>query len=208
MDSLNSAFTKARSDFNDWFSGSRVVDANGQPLVLFHGTVQDFDPADFRPLSHFGSASAANFVAEMDGDPGGRLFPVFLRMHNPLEIPDIYEHNRPQFANLFSKRRRQNILEWKFRKIFAPDEWQHCFDIDTHKDKEDWKARMIHILEAKGYDGFVYKNDYEDQGSLSYISFRSEQIRPALSEPETYTKATQYISKARHVRIRPDTLKP
>ena len=36
--------------------------------------------------------------------------------------------------------------------------------------------RMIRFLENKGYDGFVYENETEDKGSLSYVIFRSQQV--------------------------------
>jgi len=44
--------------------------------------------------------------------------------------------------------------------------------------------RLIRFLEGEGYDGFQYKNAYEDKGSISYIIFRPWQVFNALT-PET-----------------------
>jgi hypothetical protein len=58
-----------------------------------------------------------------------------------------------------------------------------------------WIDRLIQALESKGYDGFVYSNDCEDAGSMSYIAFRKEQVRPALIEGG-YSQATWYLRKS------------
>jgi len=45
-------------------------------------------------------------------------------------------------------------------------------------------GRMIRFLEGEGYDGFVYKNEYEDKGHDSYIIFRPQQVFDSQS-PDT-----------------------
>lgn len=45
-------------EFKRWFGNSKVVDANGEPLVVYHGTTGDFtifDPSRANPESDFGS---------------------------------------------------------------------------------------------------------------------------------------------------------
>lgn len=40
-------------EFKNWFKDSKIVDADGNPLVLYHGTERDFDTFDFqaKPLT-------------------------------------------------------------------------------------------------------------------------------------------------------------
>lgn len=53
-------------EFKAWFGQSQVVDADGQPLVVYHGTKQVFEA--FRPLSYFsGHPSEAVSYALMGG---------------------------------------------------------------------------------------------------------------------------------------------
>lgn len=33
--------TNNKEAFNEWFNGSQVVDENGEPLVVYHGTASD-----------------------------------------------------------------------------------------------------------------------------------------------------------------------
>jgi hypothetical protein len=74
--------------FKRWFGDSKVVDAEGKPLVVYHGTNNDFN--EFRPSQKFGDAyfaseskSYANAMATGDG---GNVMPVFVSMKNPRVI--------------------------------------------------------------------------------------------------------------------------
>lgn len=44
--SSKSAKKQAKENFNKWFEGSKVVDEQGKPLTLYHGTRADFDAFD------------------------------------------------------------------------------------------------------------------------------------------------------------------
>ena len=53
---------------------------------------------------------------------------------------------------------------------------------------------MIRFLEGEGYDGFKYRNEYEDMGEFSYIIFRPEQVFNAL-QPEKIHQVSQRSEK-------------
>jgi hypothetical protein len=94
-DALNDS---QRAAFDDWFSGSQVVDASGNPKVLYHGTDVDFskfDPAKVNskyPYSfgvHFTDrpSEASIYAQGIDGQsPNGRVMPSYARAKNPLVI--------------------------------------------------------------------------------------------------------------------------
>ena len=67
-------------EFKRWFGDSKVVDKDGKPLVVYHGTFNDFNQfnvARGRTLgAHFGTAKAAESL-------GGKIYPVFLSLKNP-----------------------------------------------------------------------------------------------------------------------------
>lgn len=50
---------KADPNFQRWFANSAVVDDDGDPLVVYHGTQTQSDFDKFRHLSHFGTLDAA-----------------------------------------------------------------------------------------------------------------------------------------------------
>jgi ADP-Ribosyltransferase in polyvalent proteins len=84
--------------FERWFGNSKVVDKNGKPQVVYHGTAADFDAFDTKFMysgeggSHTGSGfyfttnpeSASNYASMKAG--GGNVMPVYLSIKNPLYI--------------------------------------------------------------------------------------------------------------------------
>lgn len=79
---------KATQNFEKWFGNSKVVDKNGNPLVVYHGTTADikiFDKSkqDVRDAGfYFGSQKEANLYAYTEKG-GGNVLPVYLKIKNP-----------------------------------------------------------------------------------------------------------------------------
>jgi GNAT superfamily N-acetyltransferase len=79
-------------EFKRWFGNSKVVDADGKPLVVYHGTTESFDRfaedmmgegsgTDWGAGFYFtDSTEAANQYADRSG---GNVMPVYLRISNP-----------------------------------------------------------------------------------------------------------------------------
>ena len=86
------------SEFKAWFGDSKVVDAAGKPLVVYHGTNEDF--TTFRPSARskepgiFFAPDPAIASLYTGFDPGGNfhaeevgsVLPVYLRIENPLVV--------------------------------------------------------------------------------------------------------------------------
>lgn len=91
-------------EFKNWFGNSQAVDDNGNPLVLYHGSNADFSEFSIAKLGQsqdFGFAGAgfyfmdnpewASAYAEVGAEDAGSavVYPVFLKMENPLELNDF-----------------------------------------------------------------------------------------------------------------------
>ncbi len=70
-------------EFKRWFGDSKVVDENGEPLAVYHGTARNV--SEFRGGSNYFTADReyANFYASKEG---GNVMPVYLRVENPKEL--------------------------------------------------------------------------------------------------------------------------
>jgi hypothetical protein len=79
------------SAFKRWFGDSKVVDENGKPLVVYHGTTEDFSVFDrtkatdgrFGAGFYFGRADKASRFAEKGQAETGLVMPVYLNISNP-----------------------------------------------------------------------------------------------------------------------------
>ena len=155
--------------FADWFSGSKVVDNRGQPLVVYHGSradIEQFDPniqrAEYSDATgiYFTSRpdSAENYAmfAGVTGKPttaaGDVIYPVYLNMKNPYVIKEVGWWAR------FKEERKK----LKFTETEAHKRTQETALITDARRKE---------LEAQGYDGIINKQADE------FIVFSPDQIR-------------------------------
>ena len=83
--------------FRNWFEGSQVVDAEGSPLVVYHGTAEDFDAFDNSKTGrndrglwgrgHYFAANqeTARSYADRQGDTS-RVIPAYVSIRNPLVL--------------------------------------------------------------------------------------------------------------------------
>lgn len=96
-------------EFQRWFAGSKIVDAEGKPLMMFHGTSNDIDFKSFKVPRNgawfTNSRKEASDYAENNDNRGNvrgydprtgfitinhsdRVVPVYIRAVNPLYITD------------------------------------------------------------------------------------------------------------------------
>lgn len=76
--------------FKRWFSGSKVVDSDGNPMVVYHGTNAKMTTFDVKPFSIYWGGKELNFKAfyftdnESVAESYGRnVMPVYLSMQRP-----------------------------------------------------------------------------------------------------------------------------
>ncbi len=154
------------SPFSRWFAGSRIVDAAGDPLIVFHGTdavFQEFAYTDDIGF-HFGSLAAAETrLRQMSDEPGAfgegaNVRAAVLSIRNPLRVHDEFCWSPVSVARVLCDAGMLTKAE---------------LDTAIIVDRPFVAARMA----TAGYDGFVYENETE-KGGDSWIALWSEQVRP------------------------------
>jgi hypothetical protein len=153
--------------FRKWFGKSKVVDADGKPLVVYHGTFAEFEAFDRRTRSeveelgfHFGNRyqaesrmeSQATRDAVADGRDytvyedyeGARNVPVYLSLQNILKLPDAGVWDASSIATILELKPKQatqlTITQKKKIKEIG------------YSDKKNKTAILREYLESRGYD--------------------------------------------------------
>ena len=165
--------------FKDWFgdwekdpkNASKVVDENGEPLVVYHGTTNDETRRVWNEKAKSYDTSHEPFTVfkrEVDGLPNSGLF--FNSSEN-----NAYEYGYNNYA-VYLNARNPLVIDCKgslYNSIRHDGK-----TMDTY----DW----ANWAEDNGYDGVIFKNikDGVDYGSMQdttddYVVFKSNQIKSA-----------------------------
>jgi hypothetical protein len=85
--SSKSAKQQAKENFNKWFEGSKVVDENGEPLVVYHSTDAVFDAFDKskQKRGFYGQGFYTSNTADATTHYGKNTMPLYLKMKKPIE---------------------------------------------------------------------------------------------------------------------------
>ena len=131
-------------------------------ITAYHGT--DANITSFRPLSHFGSETAARDRMAYK-KINGKIYQVELDIKNPAVIKDFAGVHAPtQFA-----------FALKNAGIIDQDEMMTVTTLAGKPEKQT--PILVKLLTSKGYDGLAYKNRYEDKGHVSYVILDPSQAK-------------------------------
>ena len=173
--------------FKKWFSGSKVVNAFGKPMKMYHGTPYEnagFDTFNNSDMYYF---STSENYAEVFADKefNGEVYECYLSIKKPLDLRQFKNKNitANEFANFFKKINIELSVE-TLNKIneFQNDDEKPVFRYTRLLNKTD-----IEQLKQKGYDGII-QNEYNIDTrrnhfntkkikGTSYIVFNPEQIK-------------------------------
>lgn len=161
FDTARSGEMKARdtrgAKFRRWFGQSKIVDANGKPRVVYHGSranIETFNVSDGNGRAGAYFTSDAKYSSDYAlGKPGGtagaRTYPVYLKVENPFVIkgPGFVEKAKA----MLSGRRVDNRAT---QSSYVTDE-------------------RAADLRAQGYDGIV------NEGANEIVIFDANQVKSA-----------------------------
>lgn len=185
-------------NFKRWFGNSKVVDENGNPLVVYHGsnanfTIFDKSKIDIDNLGasfYFSSEDIANSYANRrTQERGGKenTYAVYLKMEKPLDFRNV-THEQAVEAN------KQEFLSFGFDEAEAQRQAEELLDgfiADTKRFNEktdfaialpDNKSEgMQSFIKNEGIDGFIVPGRDKASGKdgVAYVVFEPHQIKSA-----------------------------
>ena len=185
---------KIDENFKEWFSGSKVVDDKGEPLIAYHGTNKDFDSFDINKASRSKlgegfyftpNPKSASRYAENAGI-GMNIKPTYLNIQNPfdLSIKENYElwkkydtkklSGKP-FTDALKKQGYDGVISKNGNEIVAFEPTQ----IKSINNKGTFDKTNPNILQSNGMhslaggfaggsDSLINQRDYNGDGEYDY----------------------------------------
>ena len=147
--------------FKKWFAKSKIVDESGNPLVVYHGTNNEFDTFDKNKIgtaTDDGIWGRGFYFGSVSDTPYGTVkMPVYLKMENPFIVNDY--------------KTVEEIADYL-------DVWEGNFNFDENNKVVMFSQSQLnqitsHIKE-KGHDGIIVKLG---EKWIEYVVFEPEQIK-------------------------------
>jgi hypothetical protein len=169
-------------NFKKWFGNSKVVDEDGNPLVVYHGTARDFSQFDIKNLGDNTRTESGELgffftskpfladgyaeIASLGGWAGKTekgnpiVYPMYIKIENP-----------------------------KFYKT-ATDFYREA---ELHKGRlNEWRKE----LQRQGFDGVIVRGDFEE-----VIAFKPTQIKSATGNRGEYSTTDADIRAERKAEV-------
>jgi len=191
-------------EFKKWFGDSKVVDKNGKPLVVYHGTAADF--TEFKGMSWFSETPdlANNYAVARATTIEGNVLPVYLSIKKPLyfQANQNTNVNPKYFGRLLGIK-----LSNETKKVIAAtlEEYQAASGVRDLTGRARIPAYKILYLPAiiqqiqdAGYDGLYAREDKHD----TWAVLNPEQIKSATGNSGAFDPNNPDI------RFSKDTAKP
>lgn len=181
------------AEFKKWFSGSKVVDADGKPLVVYHGTQSPkfdvFDPATIgktmgkKPKDQgfwfVDQISVAQQFTTVNRDkPVGHVIEAFLSMKKPYIWDSTKELQGPAV---------QNAIKGGYDGVVFPDVWDGM--IQQHTQYLVFSPQQIKMKPAKNY-----AHEYRQQTTYERrVDFKQAEKQLDASEAKVRTRLTAQL---------------
>jgi len=174
-------------NFMNWFQGSKVVDEQGNPLVVYHGTWthKKFDTFKTSRSKSQRIAIGAYFTnkpeqaskfSQMYGNQDARIYPVYLSIKNPIDISHIKDEN------LFTIAESLPLLTDLEREQIKRGFWRG--GQYTILEGLDYWHNIIPRWKKSGYDGVIFYHEIE---GITYVAFYPNQIKSAIGNNGNYS---------------------
>lgn len=174
-------------EFKRWFGDSKVVDEQGKPLVVYHGTRGDFNvfrkrifdgPMFFSTDASFAGDYAGDIVSKAhiealrEGRPS--VMPVYISIKNLFDFRNATTVDR--VVQMLPDNEYPQSIKAKMAEEIKQGAWNRIESLD-----------MQEAMQKAGYDGFtVLESDNQDNMILNYGVFEPTQIKSATGNRGTF----------------------
>ncbi len=161
--------------FKRWFGDSKVVDENGEPLVVYHKSYDDFTEFSSEKIgsNDYGYAGRGFYFMDIPLQGltyGDRTMPVYLSLQNPYI---------------------RTAKNWKTDKL-NPYSWI-ADNLDKYGSRAQASEAWTQMMKDKGYDGFI---DRADSSGGELVAFYPTQIKSAIGNIGAYSLTNPDIRKS------------
>lgn len=174
MSAVNQTETPA---FRRWFKGSKVVDDNGNPAVLYHGSAGPIDSFDVPAFLTRDRDGAQWYATDRSGGEGGTITQAFASIKKPFDLRTA--EGSEAFVDLARKAGVEIEGDLADGTFFAPEIAEHADYEGTNFVDLIYIPAVRNALARRGYDGLVLDDLLGSSEIETWVALRPEQIKSA-----------------------------
>lgn len=177
-------------DLPDELRETKIKDNDGAPLLVYHGTTEEFTQFSDDHLQslgfHFGCLTQATHFASKSH--GGRIIAAHLLSRSPADV---------RGSDCGWLVAQATVCCLFFNNVITDQEATELLDggrisyasyriIESKEKRQALNRRTVSLLQSKGYDGIIYSNKQEPNDQVdrdAYLVFHAKQIYQVSSIP-------------------------
>jgi hypothetical protein len=173
-------------EFKRFFDGSKAINDDGSPRLMFHGTVETpgeggnvfstFNLSDDGKLGSGIYTTSVPVYAETFGFSQPALMPLYLSAKNPYNIDLGDFPTRMKGGNLVLTDEAFNALETQMKEAATKLSGKRLMDLEG--------SQVRKMFEKAGYDSIIAKDSYGN--IIEALAFKPEQVKSATGNVGTY----------------------
>lgn len=178
------------ANFAAWFAGSKIVNEDGSPKVMYHGTTESFD--SFRrsyrgftfvtPDPYFAEefTGPENVLDDPDGPQGGNIMPMFVSAKNP------FDYENPQHVEAV-----WNAIpgSWRGKSMGNSEEFLESLRLGEWHIIEEREVQQA--IRGLGFDSF-----YVEEGEVKNLAVYNEnQLKSATGNAGTFDSSDSLVTQ-------------
>jgi len=195
-------------EFKKWFGDSKVVDENGEPLVVYRGLGEEYvaekspnitwvtpDPA------YAGDYADRNSTTVYDTDgrfypSGATILPLYAKAETPFDLGFRSTMTDVKYSDVMERVYGGVVKSFEMGRITRDEGVRLIGKIDKIQEKDDGTFKKVHswwnskpeikdILQEAGYDS-IHSNEGFDDRTPAYGLFNPSQIKSATGNRGTF----------------------
>jgi hypothetical protein len=186
--------------FGDWeadpASASKVVDENGEPLVVYHGTGREFDVFEsgksngmYVPRDEFYFTLDKAVSDEFFGDTNKNNGQVYLNLRNPADLRTQVVSGKQLESTIKDALREMSIEQQTeytnaMNDGFSDSIYNQVYRLATRGMLQE--KQFIDALKRAGYDGLIFDDQMSQTQFESFVAFSPTQIKSATGNRGTF----------------------
>mgnify|MGYP003139556698 CR=1 FL=1 len=198
-------------EFKKWFGKSKVVDEDGEPLVVYHGTYREFGEFDNPHAEDLAGgwhmfSESPEYAGEFAAGKGGNIIPSYLNAENPLDLRELPARRGDVRRELLATLEEKGFDMEKLGKVIPYER-----DLFQHIHRKGARAELARQMKERGFDSIVMPdskatvvdNKMEYIESLTWVVLNPTQIKSAIGNRGSFDPDNPNITESLLVEHQP-----